>query len=924
MAFWHESYVRALIGPAVVLSVALLTSEAVAQPAKPNVVLILTDDAGYSDFGFSAALNNVAFQGSTPNIDALAQQSVVARQGYASPVCSPTRVGLMTGRFQQRLGAERVLGNDLSETWGLTGNETTIADRMKSLGYTTGMVGKWHIGYVNGVNRPNDAGFDEFFGFLSGNRRYYGESGPSNIMLRNTTNVEAQWRTQGDSSLYDPTRGRYVTDAFGEEATAFINNHANDANPFFLYLPVSAPHDPYESKQQDYDAFPGITDVTQRTTAAMIKALDRSVGMVTSALAANGIDDNTMILFINDNGGAGQGNNKPFRDFKNTAFEGGIRVPFMIKAPGLAPGTYDSPVNIYDVTPTVVAAAGGTVPAGQTDGVNLLPFLSGADTSAPHDALYFRSGLAWAIRKGDWKLGRMSPSLNASIVLVNVATNPAENFNQYNLQPAVVDDLTKDFTRWEATMTKPAYGSVGADDRNKFDQFVFRVDQATSANFSDANMWTEGGAPAHNVTLGIEDAYANAILEFGVKQGGDYTASNNMLRQSGLTFMANQLRFSGSFSGAANRSATINGNAMVLVKNLAGQGPQIQFTATSTNANGFAFTVANQLQLLDNLEITGNGTQAFAITGAIKDFDAPRNVLKTGTSVVTLGGPNTFHGTLSVNAGRIRLDGAAAAINGAASIAVANGATFEVNDGSINTSTINVAPGGKLIFNPAQLTATDLQTGVVNQGSVALGGATPGTVNMTGSFLQSSGALTIRIGKQGATNLFDKLQVAGPAELGGLLDLDLVNLGSGNFTPAPGATFQILSATGGITGMFSATDLPLTANGLGWQVLTTASSVTLKTLLAADFDANGVVNGLDLLKWKAGFGITSGATFMQGDANRDGRVDGEDYFAWQRSLGLSAATFPVSGAVPEPAAAALLLLAAAALPGARRRLRSAG
>jgi hypothetical protein len=227
-----------------------------------------------------------------------------------------------------------------------------------------------------------------------------------------------------------------------------------------------------------------------------------------------------------------------------------------------------------------------------------------------------------------------------------------------------------------------------------------------------------------------------------------------------------------------------------------------------------------------------------------------------------------------------------------------------------------------LIVNPTLLAANDLQADIINQGSVALGGV-PGAVNIDGAFQQTSGALKVRIGKQGAVNVFDQLQIDGAAQLGGLLDLDLAALGSGSLLPVPGATFQILSATAGVSGVFSATDLPMTANGLGWQVLYAANAVSLRTLLAADFDANGLVNGLDLARWQAGFGIASGATFSQGDADRDGDVDGADFVAWQRSVGMSAATFPVSAFVPEPGAAALLLGAASVLPmrGSMRRRR---
>ncbi len=898
--------------------VLLIAGIARGQSSQPNVIVILSDDAGYSDFGFSAALNGVTPRGMTPNIDALAQQSVVARAGYASPVCSPTRVGLLTGLYQQRQGVERVLGNSLTQTVGLDGDLPTIADRMKSLGYSTGMIGKWHIGYVQGENRPNDSGFDEFFGFLSGNRGYFGEGGASNAMYRNTTNVEAQWRTQGDPSLYDPVQGRYVTDALGEEAVDFVNRHADDANPFFLYVPMSAPHDPYISKQQDYDLFPQLTDPVQRTTAAMVHALDRAVGMITDALETNGIDDETMIVFLNDNGGTSNHDNRPFRDFKATAFEGGVRVPYMIKAPGVTPGTYNAPISMYDIAPTVVAAAGGSIPQGETDGVNLLPHFSGANPANPHEALFFRNNTVWAVRKGDWKLGRMSGS--GGLVLYNLATNPTENNNVVGSQPAIADDLTKEFTRWEATMAKPKFSAFGVEDRNLFDHFVFRVGASSAANWGDAGLWRQAGTDSPDVTMNPDDAYANAILEFIVKHGGDYVATNNMTRMSQLTFMLNQLRLNGNLNAAENHVGTINGNPLLLVNNLAGQAPQIQLTAGSLNANRFTFNVHNELQLLDNLEIVGNGTQDFVIHGAIRDYDDPRNVLKTGTSQVTLRGSNTFAGSLAVNGGRIRLDGASAAIDGAASIAIGFGATLEVNDGRVETSTVTVAGGGAFLVNPGALAAGDLQANIVNQGSLELIGATPGAVQVNGNLQQSAtGELQIRIGQQGPTALFDRLQFVGTAQLGGMLDLDLVSLGSGLFTPAAGAMFSILTATGGVTGQFAAADLPMTLNGLKWQVVYGATSVSLRTAFTADFDADNDVDSADLARWKSNFGMTAGATLAQGDADADGDVDGADFLLWQRNLGVATATFPAGSAVPEPSAASLVVCAAALL--GRRRVR---
>ncbi|HMO87136.1 MAG TPA: sulfatase-like hydrolase/transferase, partial [Lacipirellulaceae bacterium] len=199
-------------------------SLAQAQPAQPNIVLIIADDLGFNEVGFNSALHGWTTQFQTPHLDALAAQSVVARQGYAAgPLCGIARAGLLTGRYPQHVGVEENLGNNIAQTFGFKAGQQTMATRLKELGYRTGMVGKWHEGFVQGVNRPNDQGFDEFFGFLGGARQYYGDVPLSNVMMRNNTYYENQWRTEGNPALYDPTRGRYVTDAFGEESVDFIN-----------------------------------------------------------------------------------------------------------------------------------------------------------------------------------------------------------------------------------------------------------------------------------------------------------------------------------------------------------------------------------------------------------------------------------------------------------------------------------------------------------------------------------------------------------------------------------------------------------------------------------------------------------------------------------------------------------------------------
>ncbi|MCA9241869.1 MAG: sulfatase-like hydrolase/transferase, partial [Planctomycetales bacterium] len=348
-----------------------------------NLVVILVDDGAYAEFGFSNDLFSQGHVTSTPTIDALAQSGTIFSQGYVSaPLCGPSRVGLLTGQYSQRIGYENNITTNASTSQGLPAATLTIADHLKALGYTTGMVGKWHLGYQDGVNRPPDAGFDEFYGMWSGARSYFPLPSTSSIdqIRRGDVSIESTWRTEGDPSLYDPVKGRYITDAFGEESADFINRHASDEQPFFLYTSMTAPHSPLEVKQEDYDYFDGlISDPGERTIAAMNHATDRAVGMIHQALQDNNIAENTVIVFLNDNGAPirsyDSSPNDPFQGNKGSLWEGGTRVPFFIAGAGASAQVYDQPVTALDILPTFVSMAGGDPDGVDTDGVDLTPFL---------------------------------------------------------------------------------------------------------------------------------------------------------------------------------------------------------------------------------------------------------------------------------------------------------------------------------------------------------------------------------------------------------------------------------------------------------------------------------------------------------------------------------------------------------------------
>ncbi len=421
---------------------------------RPNIVILLADDLGYADVGYHGCRDIP-----TPNIDALANGGTRFTNAYVScPLCSPSRAGLMTGRYQQRFGHEFNPPEQPApgaQPPGLPHPEKTIADYLKSAGYVTGLIGKWHLGR-RPEYRPQRRGFDEFFGFLGGGHTYF--PGTGRPILR------------GDNPIEEP---QYLTDAIAREAISFIQRHQRE--PFFLYVPFNAVHTPLQAPADRLERFASIAGDRRRTYAGMLAAMDEAVGGVLGALRSAGLEENTLIFFFNDNGGPTMlgttingSRNAPLRGSKRTTLEGGIRVPFVMHWKGRIPKghVFDQPIIQLDILPTALAAA-GIVPRAEwkLDGVNLLPHLTGEIKSAPHENLYWRFGDQMALRQGPWKIVSYDPAADAKptntrreVHLYNLATDVGEAHDLTAEHPEKVTELKALWQAWSNTLARPLWG----------------------------------------------------------------------------------------------------------------------------------------------------------------------------------------------------------------------------------------------------------------------------------------------------------------------------------------------------------------------------------------------------------------------------------------------------------------------------------
>ena len=426
-----------------------------AAPSRPNLIVIMTDDMGYADVGFNGCTDIP-----TPNIDRIANQGVKCTSGYvAYPVCGPSRAGFMTGRYQQRFGFER---NPQYKTddpnMGLPKTEETIATVLKKVGYTSGIVGKWHLG-AHPTLHPLGRGFDFFYGHLGGGHQYM----PEMLDIKESnqaTNEPESYRTWILRNHEPQKPEKYLTDAFSDAAVEFVES--NKDNPFFLFLAYNAPHGPLQATEKYLSRFDDIEDQKRRTYAAMVSAVDDGVGRVLDKLDERGLANDTIVVFLSDNGGPTTKNgsrNTPLRGGKSDVWEGGYRVPFAIRWSGNLPAgmQYDKPVSSLDILATIAGITKAPVSGDRPlDGVNLIPFLTGTDQGAPHDILYLRKWdeKKYSIRKGEYKLvvqNQQAPQL------FNLDKDVSEMNNIIRQNPEIAEELEKLLREWEGELIEPIF-----------------------------------------------------------------------------------------------------------------------------------------------------------------------------------------------------------------------------------------------------------------------------------------------------------------------------------------------------------------------------------------------------------------------------------------------------------------------------------
>lgn len=474
-----------------------MSPETYQHASRPNIVLILADDLGKTDISLygSPYLN-------TPNIDAIGKNGIIFDQGYiTSPICSPSRAGLMTGRYQQRFGYEFHVHNRYPKNrleyyvykyfiatgkWqvadreiaiptlddmlkqGLPPTEYTLAEILKKYHYATAILGKWHLGY-NDSAIPINRGFDYQYGFYEAHTLYDDENDPDIVNQKHDYFSDYyMWKRARNGNCAIRRNHKiiheeeYLTTKIAKESIAWIEK--NKDRPFFAYIPFSAPHTPFQVPQKYFQQFKHIKDRNKRVYYGMIKALDDAVGMITQSLKNMNLDKNTLLIFLSDNGGATYTHatkNEPLKGGKLTNFEGGINIPFMMQWPTKLPANqhFSHPISALDIFPTIVSLIGGELPPDKEfDGVNLMPYLLKQTDDKPHQVLYWRSLYHKAIRKNEWKM--IQDDKSHQLALYNLITDKEERKDVSTSNPDILNELQLELKQWEKNMIPPRWPRV--------------------------------------------------------------------------------------------------------------------------------------------------------------------------------------------------------------------------------------------------------------------------------------------------------------------------------------------------------------------------------------------------------------------------------------------------------------------------------
>ena len=417
----------------------------------PNIIIIYADDMGWGDVGYHGVDDIL-----TPNIDKLAEDGVYFTQGYvSSSICSPSRCGLLAGVYQQRF-TNGQNSRDEDPNIKLFKKQKMLPEILKPAGYYSGIIGKWHLGADESL-RPNQRGWDEFYGFLNGSHSFFKAE-------KKFTRIREYWPIFRNNEMVDYEG--YTTEVFTDEAIDFMerNNPDKTGNPFCLYLAYNAVHFPWEVPDKYIERVSHIKSKQRRLFAGMTLAMDDGIGKVLAELENQGLTENTVVFFISDNGSPqGQmgdmSSTGPFRGWKGDCLEGGIRIPFIIKWPGqIKPGThYDQPVTNLDVLPTIASFIDlKNIKKYGFDGVNLLPYLNDEEKKdqRPHETLYWKRGKDIAIRHGDWKLVLEDHNAPADTMLFNLSIDKGERVDVYQDNPEKVNELRALFKKWEQQLAE--------------------------------------------------------------------------------------------------------------------------------------------------------------------------------------------------------------------------------------------------------------------------------------------------------------------------------------------------------------------------------------------------------------------------------------------------------------------------------------